>query len=98
MADFLIKLAGFIILATLAILTFGWAGTLIWKWFIMPAFHVAALKYKTAVGIGFLVKFYIFGLPDYIVKALPLWALPIASVFTSLLFTSIAGFWFLVLP
>lgn len=98
MANFLIKLAAFLIFATIGVCVFSWAMTLVWAWYIVPAFHVAALNYKTAIGISYLMSMTTYKLPESTMKDIPIWLTPIFSVVTGLVFAAFAGFWLVVLP
>lgn len=98
MSSFLFKTALFLILSTLGVLTFSWAITLIWGWYIVPAFHVAALKYKTALGLSYLGQMMTVKVPKNQLKTTPVWLTPLFSIFFGLVFALFGGFWFLVLP
>lgn len=97
----LANLAKILILATVSTLVFGCIVSAIWGWYIVPAFAVGALKYKTAIGMGYIVNMMTAGLAaasvqEYQDLTTVQKYLAIFIVY-GVLFCC-AGFWHLVLP
>jgi hypothetical protein len=42
----------------------GWALTMLWRWFVVPTFHVAQLGIVPAIGLGLVVAMFMPNIPS----------------------------------
>jgi len=53
----ILAILGFPVLVALSAVTAGWVLSILWGWFVVPAFGIPALTIAQAIGVSYVVSF-----------------------------------------